>query len=229
MKVSHIEPSGGVYYPPLPAGYGTGIPKALGALALAGLATVTPWGKVATLGYAGLRWLGLRVFYQATKPRNWLLYNAYKEYNDIKHFLKGGDFTWGVDWTATRPLRWKGYFHRPLAVVIPFPWIDLQSVHKPIPSITVEESSSRDLVQNGGSSAPPPLMEAEATFNRNVKRLTAGLTPSSSSAHGSRPGRAPAAGGKSRSRRWCPARKWNRPCLLPEGHKGPHHFQSNPG
>lgn len=67
------------------------------------------------------------------------------------------------------------------------------------PSIVVEESSSRDLVQNGGSSAPPPLMEAEATFNRNVKRLTAGLAPSPSSAHGFSPGKAPA-----RRRRRCP-------------------------
>lgn len=205
MKVSHIEPSGGVYYPPHvgPTWADAAVPVA--AAGVFGLASLTPTGKLVGVGGAGLRWLGVRAFYEVTRPRNWLLYNAYKEYNDIRHFLKGGDFTWGVDWTATRPLRWKGYFHRPLAVVIPFPWLDLQSIHKPIPSITVEESSSHDLVQNGGSSAPPPLMEAEATFNRNVKRLTAGLTPSSSSAHGSRPGRAPAR----RQRRCPPGHRWN--------------------
>ena len=202
MKVSHIEPSGGVYYPPLPENYGHGLATGLAAV---GLTIVMPWGKVARVGGAGLRWLGVRTFYEVTKPRNWLLYNAYKEYNDIKHLLKGGKFKWGVDWTATRPLRWKGFFHRPLAIVIPFPWIDLQSIHKPIPSITVEESSSRDLVQNGGSLAPPPLMEAEATFNRNVDRLTAGLATSPSSAHGFRPGKASAR----RKRRCPPGHRWN--------------------
>ena len=85
----------------------------------------------------------------------------------------------------------------------------------------VDGSSSQDLVQNGGPSALHiPKEQGDI--------LSLGKISRPQSAHGFSSGKAPTAGGKRRpSRRWCPARKWGRPCLLREGHKGPHHFQWN--
>lgn len=83
----------------------------------------------------------------------------------------------------------------------------------------VDGSSSHGLVQNGGPSAPPPLVQSGQLSDI----LSLGKISRPQSAHGRSP-RASAA----RRQRWCPARKWGRPCLLREGHKGPHHFQSNP-
>ena len=65
------------------------------------------------------------------------------------------------------------------------------------------------------STATPPSVE-------EVGRIITGL---SNMGHGE-----PGVGrgkknGKSRFPKWCPAKKWGRPCLLREGHKGPHHFQ----
>lgn len=123
------------------------VTRTLGTAAL-GVLSLSALGALYRSGVLGA------AVYQATRPHWWAFYNAYKEQADIRHALKGGDFDLDVGMTY-RPLRWRGWFQRPLAVAVPFPWFDFQGVHIP-----VEESSSHGLVQNGGSSAPPPLVQS---------------------------------------------------------------------
>ena len=128
--------------------------------------------------------------YQATRPHWWAVYNAYKEQADIRHALKGGKFK--ASWSLTsRPIALKGFMHRMIPVSIPFPWIDFQGYHT-----TVDGSSSQDLVQNGGPSAP--LVQR----GKSSDVLSLGKTLKTQSAHGFSSGKAPTAGGKRRSRRY---------------------------
>ncbi len=119
--------------------YGAGL-DLLTPLAVAGFTalSLTQAGALVRIGGWGLR--------VVTSPKVWAGYNLYKEQADIRHALKGGKFRPDVSMTY-RPLRFPGWFGRPLAIAIPFPWLDWQGVH-------VEGSSSQGLVQNGGPSAP---------------------------------------------------------------------------
>ncbi len=135
--------------------------------------------------------------YQATRPHWWAVYNAYKEQADIRHALKGGKFK--ASWSLTsRPIGLKGFMHRIIPVSIPFPWIDFQGYHQ-----AVDGSSSQDLVQNGGPSAP---LVQRGTLS---DVLSLGKTLKTQSAHGFSSGKAPTAGGKRRSRRCPPGHRWN--------------------
>jgi len=74
----------------------------------------------------------------------------------------------------------------------------------------------------GGGPGPSPIstippLSVEAT-GAILEQLGKPGGPARLSKQGSRP-----------RRKWCPARKWGRPCLLREGHKGPHHFQYSKG
>ena len=109
-------------------------------IGLAAVAAVSPIGQAA---------IG-RTLYYGSRPWLWAAYNAHKEAADIQHAMSGGKFEIATSMTY-RPLSWKGFMHRPLAIAIPFPWFDFQGLH-------VEGSSSQDLVQNGG-----PLTQLHVT------------------------------------------------------------------
>lgn len=158
-----------------------------------------------TLGVAYRTGIFARALYTATRPMVWAGYNAFKEYQDITHALKGGKFEVGVSLTY-RPLRFKGFMHRPLAIAIPFPWIDFQGVH-------VEGSSSHGLVQNGGPSAPLQISAPRTdiiTLGKISKSKTH-ATPSNSGGKREAPQRASGdakhrRGGK---KRCPPGHRWN--------------------
>ncbi len=158
-----------IWDPLLIAGGGALSLSAIGALYRSGI-----------LGYS---------LYQATRPHWWAVYNAYKEQADIRHALKGGKFK--ASWSLTsRPIALKGFMHRMIPVSIPFPWIDFQGYHT-----TVDGSSTQDLVQYGGPSAP--LVQR----GKSSDVLSLGKTLKTQSAHGFRSGKARTAGGKRRTRR----------------------------
>ncbi len=83
-----------------------------------------PRMKAAALAATGPTGLARFGFVQATRPLNWALYNIYRERKDLAHLLKGGEFSLKMSMNA-RPLRYRGWFGRPLALAVPFPWIDL--------------------------------------------------------------------------------------------------------
>ena len=111
-------------------------------LVIAGAAlSLTQVGRAGRL----LGWAGRTALYHGTQARTWAAYNVYKEATDLKHWLGGGEMEWGLGLKA-RPLSLM-YFPYPL--VVPFPWVSLNSV---------EGSSSQTYQQNGGPSAPLPLV-----------------------------------------------------------------------
>jgi len=138
-----------------------GIPGVSSAVMWNDTAASRQWGSYQDpfyLGYAvaaGLSLTGAGLLYRAgilgaaartalvqgTKPRTWAAYNIYKEFGDLKHWARGGEFQLGLSLKA-RPITTM-YFPYPIAV--PFPWVSLNPV---------DESSSQTYQQNGGSSAP---------------------------------------------------------------------------
>ena len=132
--------------------------------------------------------------------------------------------------------RAQGKFTNPLSAMATYDgyitWTERAQLAIAIAQI-VDGSSSQDLVQNGGPSAPPLLQSG-----RPSDVLSLGKTLKTQSAHGFRSGKARTAGGKRRSRRpRCPyvktARKWvegpSRPsvfdidrCVKRAGHHGQH-------
>ena len=164
-----------------------------GPLATALGTGVVAGASLSTIGALYRAGILVPAVYQATRPYWWAVYNAYKEMSDIKHFLKGGKFE--ASWSLTqRPIGLKGFMHRIIPVAIPFPWLDLQGVH-------VDGSSSHGLVQNGGPSAPKPLVRSGPSSDV----LSLGKTLKTQSAHGFRPGKAPAR----RQRRCPPGHRWD--------------------
>ena len=116
-------------------------PFYLGQLAAAGL-SLTAIGALYRAGVIG--GAARTLFVASQRPINWALYNAYREYGDIKHWMAGGDFEIGHSWTV-RPFNPMGLYQYPL--LVPFPWFDVK------PKL-VEGSSSKTYQQNGGPSAP---------------------------------------------------------------------------
>ena len=153
---------------------------AAGALSLSGLGWLYRVGALGALARGAL--------VQGTKARTWAAYNVYKEAGDIKHWLQGGEFDWGLTVKARPISTW--YFPYPL--IVPFPWVGLNPV---------DGSSSQGLVQNGGPSAPPPLVQRGTSSDI----LSLGKISRPQSAHGRSP-RASAA----RRQRCPPGHRWNR-------------------